>query len=159
LARDFQQAGITEKAVRYLRQAGQRAQRLYANEEAAELFQRALALLEDALWDESRESWQLDMATRLYEGLGDVREWTGEHDEAQAAYGEAVAQVPRADLIWHARLQRKIGNIWRLQGHYNRASQAYDLAEAALEPGSVESSPAWRQEWCREADTDCFGPG
>ena len=46
LARHFQEAGIAEKAVDYLRQAGERAVRMSANEEAIAHFTRGLALLE-----------------------------------------------------------------------------------------------------------------
>ena len=46
LARHFQEAGITDKAVDYLRQAGDRAVRLSANEEAISHFTKALVLLE-----------------------------------------------------------------------------------------------------------------
>jgi tetratricopeptide (TPR) repeat protein len=46
LARHFQEAGLTEKAIEYLRQAGERARRLSANKEAIAHFTQALALLE-----------------------------------------------------------------------------------------------------------------
>jgi predicted ATPase len=45
LARHFQEAGIADKAVEYLRQAGERAMRLSANEEAVKYFCRGLELL------------------------------------------------------------------------------------------------------------------
>jgi len=147
LARHFQEAGIADKAVDYLRQAGERAQQLYANEEAVEHFRRALVLLEDTPRDESWGNWQLEMAAQLYEGLGDVLAWTGEHDEARAAYQGALEHLPQVDQFWQARLHHKMGNIWRLQRRYEEAVQAYDLAETALGPASAESDAAWRQEW------------
>ncbi len=147
LARHFREAGIAGKAVGYLRQAGERAQRLYANEEAAEHFRQALALLEEVPPDGSQREWRLGMATQLHESLGDVLEWTGEHGDARAAYGRALTGVPRSDQFGQARLQRKMGNIWRLQRRYNDARQCYDLAESGLGPGSPESAPAWWQEW------------
>jgi predicted ATPase len=45
LARHFVEAGLTEKAVGYLRQAGERAMQLSANEEAIGHFNKGLALL------------------------------------------------------------------------------------------------------------------
>jgi DNA-binding SARP family transcriptional activator/predicted ATPase len=147
LARHFEEAGIAEKAVDYLRQAGERAQRLYANEEAIGYFQRALALLEDTGQAEAQRKWQQEMATRLYESLGDVLEWTGDHDKAKTAYQEALAHLPVGELIWQAHLYRKTGNIWRLQSEYERALQAYDLAQATLGQGSAESAAEWWQEW------------
>jgi adenylate cyclase len=62
LTRHFQEAGITHKAVEYLHQAGERAQRLYANAEAVDCFRRALVLLENAPQGRSRTSWQQEMA-------------------------------------------------------------------------------------------------
>ncbi|MEJ2217838.1 MAG: protein kinase [Gemmatimonadota bacterium] len=46
LARHFQEAGVADKAVEYLHQAGARAVRVSANEEAIAHFQRALALVD-----------------------------------------------------------------------------------------------------------------
>lgn len=46
LARHFEEAGFTEKAVRYLLQSGQQAVRQSANEEAIRHFQRGLTLLQ-----------------------------------------------------------------------------------------------------------------
>ena len=43
LARHYAEAGDVEKAVDYLRQAGERARMLYANSEAIDLFMRAVA--------------------------------------------------------------------------------------------------------------------
>jgi tetratricopeptide (TPR) repeat protein len=147
LARHFQEAGITEKAVGYLRQAGERAQRLYANAEAIEHFRQALAILRDAPAPEALTAWRREMKTQLHESLGDVLEWTGEHDKARAAYQGALHHAPRDDLVWQSHLQRKVGNIWRLQRQYEKALQAYDLAESALGEDAPDATPAWRQEW------------
>jgi predicted ATPase len=46
LARHFQEAGVVEKAIRYLQQAGNRAVQLSANEEGIAHFTRALELVE-----------------------------------------------------------------------------------------------------------------
>jgi len=147
LARHFQQAGIVEKAVGYLHQAGQKAQRLYANEEAIEYFQRALVLLEGAPPIERQRAWHQETAARLHESLGDVLEWTGEHVRARASYLAALDQLPQGELIWHSHLHRKVGNIERLQRRYQGALQAYALAETALEEGATSANPEWHEEW------------
>jgi predicted ATPase/DNA-binding SARP family transcriptional activator len=146
LARHFGEAGIVEKAVDYLRQAGEQAQRLYANAEAVAYFRRALILLEDAPPAKSCRDWQQEMAAQIHECLGDVLEWTGEHDEARAAYQHALIDVPEGDRLWQSHLQRKVGNIWRLQSQYDDALQSYERAETGLK-GGAESTPAWWQEW------------
>jgi DNA-binding SARP family transcriptional activator len=63
LAWHFQEAGITEKAIDYLRQAGDRAVRLSANEEAIAHFTRGLALLETL--PDTPERAQGELALRL----------------------------------------------------------------------------------------------
>jgi tetratricopeptide (TPR) repeat protein len=87
------------------------------------------------------------MTAQVRERLGDVLEWTGEHDEARTVYRRALDDVPQGDGIWRARLHRKSGNVSRLQRRYERALQAYDLAESTLGPAPAESAPAWWQEW------------
>lgn len=147
LARHFQEAGIAHKAVAYLRQAGEKAQRLYANQEAVEHFRRALSLLQDTPADEPWRTRRREMTAQIRENLGDVLEWTGEHDEAQMSYRGALVDVPKCDGIWQARLHRKSGNIGRLQRRYEQALQAYDLAETTLGPAPADSALAWWQEW------------
>ena len=46
LARHFQAAGLTSKAVNYLQQAGEKAERSYASQEAVKFFNKALLLLQ-----------------------------------------------------------------------------------------------------------------
>jgi DNA-binding SARP family transcriptional activator/tetratricopeptide (TPR) repeat protein len=135
------------QAVEYLYQAGRRAQRLYANTEAVEYLRRALALLEDASAEGMPEGWLQEKASQIRESLGDVLEWMGDHDQARIAYREALGQVPDGDPIGKSQLHRKVGNIWRLQSRYERALRAYTLAGTALEEGTLDSTPAWWEEW------------
>jgi predicted ATPase len=143
LARHFQEAGIARKAVGYLIQAGDQARQQYANEEAIHYFRRALALLEDAPPDASRQK----AATELYERLGDVLELTGQYDEARAAYQSALASLPARDQIGQGRLYRKTGDTWRLPRRFEKAMQAYDQAETALGQEPAEVASEWWQEW------------
>ncbi len=147
LARHFQEAGIVDKAVDYLRQAGERARRLYANQDAIGTLRRALELLAEVPSDAAPGPWRQESAIRLYESLGDVLEWTGEHEEARAAYQAALGHVPPGDRFVEARLHRKAGNVWRLQHRHEEARQAYDRAERALGQGVPELAPEGRQEW------------
>ena len=63
LARHFQEGGVPEKAVVYLIQAGQRATRLSANEEATAHFTRGLALLDMLPQSQARD--QLELALQV----------------------------------------------------------------------------------------------
>ncbi len=147
LARHFEEAGLTQKAVGYLYQAGERAQRLYANQEAAGYFRRALVSLDGIPAHGADEEWRREIAAHLYENLGDIEEWTGEHDQATASYEQARAAVSESDPIGQARLHRKIGNIWRLQSRYDETIHAYTLAESVLGDVSAGSTPEQWQEW------------
>jgi predicted ATPase/DNA-binding SARP family transcriptional activator len=66
LARHFQQAGIADKAVDYLREAGERAVRMSAHEEAIAHFSRGLEVLETLPETPARD--QQELALRV--GLG-----------------------------------------------------------------------------------------
>jgi len=63
LARHFEEAGATEKAVYYMQQAGQRALRLSANHEAIAHFRRGLELLETL--PDTRERAQRELSLQL----------------------------------------------------------------------------------------------
>ena len=147
LARHFEAAGLVEKAVEYLRQAGERAQGLYANEEAIGFFRRALALLEATRPAEFSIRWEQGTAARLHEHLGDVLAWTGDHGTARAAYQAALAHLPAEEPLDQANLYRKTGYTWRVQRRYDQALQAYDLAQAALGQESAEAGADWWQAW------------
>ncbi len=63
MARHFQEAGITDKAIDYLQQAGERALRMSANQEAIDYLTQALALL--ATFPDSRQRAQQELAIQL----------------------------------------------------------------------------------------------
>ncbi len=77
LARHFQEAGIIQKALEYLRRAGERSVRLSANEEAIVHFTHALRLLETLPESRDRDQQelmiQIDLVTPLQaiKGYGD----------------------------------------------------------------------------------------
>jgi len=143
VALHYEQAGLPERAVPYYRQAAEVAQQLYANDEAAGYYHRALSLLEAV---EEQETHQRQSAP-VYEGLGDLLALTAQHDKALATYQAALSQLTQEEAIAQARLQRKSGKMWEIQRHYQEAAQAYDRAEAALGDEAGDAGPAWWQEW------------
>jgi DNA-binding SARP family transcriptional activator len=146
VAAHYEQAGLLEQAIPYYQRAAEVAHRLYANEEAIEHLERALALLEAVSLDKSKEEWQLE-AAQLHERLGDILHLTGHYTEARAAFKEALTHVPKRDTIWQARLYHKSGNTWRSEYHYEEALHAYEIAEATLGLEVVEPILKWWQEW------------
>jgi tetratricopeptide (TPR) repeat protein len=87
------------------------------------------------------------MTAQIRESLGDVLEWTGQHDGARAAYQDALAQAPEDRAVWRARLHRRIGGTWRRQRRYEEALQAYDLAQTELDAEPTKPAQEWWQEW------------
>jgi ABC-type oligopeptide transport system substrate-binding subunit len=81
LAYHYDRGGDYEKATDYLLQAGDRARRLYACQEAVDYYQRALILL--------KEQAQHERAARTLMKLGLVYTAAFESDKAQEAYEEA----------------------------------------------------------------------
>jgi predicted ATPase len=73
LARHFEQAGLTAKAVGYLQQAGHRAVRLSANQEALAHFYRGLALLETLPETAERARQELALQIALFAPLAGAK--------------------------------------------------------------------------------------
>ncbi len=92
--------------------------------------------------EESRQS-----AIHMYEPLADIFALTGQHEEARTIYQNTLQGTSEHDLIWRARLHRKIGKTWEIQGHYAEASRAYESAETVLEQPSATVEPSRWQEW------------
>ncbi|MGD9002071.1 MAG: AAA family ATPase, partial [Anaerolineae bacterium] len=139
--------GLTDKAIAYLRQAGDQARQAYAHQEAIDYCLRALALLEEKPPDEAREDRQSEMVAQLYEAVGDMLELTGHHEGARGAYREALARVSRQDPVWQSRLYRRTGKSWEVPLCFEEAAQAYDVAESVLGQKPTEPDRSWWQEW------------
>ncbi|MCI0580983.1 MAG: ABC transporter substrate-binding protein, partial [Chloroflexi bacterium] len=88
LARHFAEAGEGEKAVHYLLQAGDRARRLYAHEEAISHYQRALVFLQEA--------GQHEQAARTLMKLGLTYHLGFDFERAHQAYAEGFVLWRRA---------------------------------------------------------------
>jgi DNA-binding SARP family transcriptional activator len=141
LAVHYEQAGLPERAIFYYGRAAAAAQRMYANEDALALYQRALALIDTAA---PGEGWR-ETVMQLYEGLGNVSMFVGRTVEAREAFHRALTQLGENDPLAQARLQRCIGKTWLSQHHYQEAEHAFGLAETALEQALCEPNPAaWR---------------
>jgi tetratricopeptide (TPR) repeat protein len=148
LAYHYERAEIPDKAIRYLTKAGDRARSIFANEQAIVFYQAAIDQLSKFLTGKVESPEDLcKTATQLHESLGDVLEWTGQHDKARDALMSALTQAPKHDLIWQARLHRKTGNIFRLQHRQGDSIRAYNLAESKLGVEPIGSDPEWWQEW------------
>ena len=146
VASHYRQAGLPREAIPYYLQAGQVAGRLYANSEAETCFRRSLELLQLGAWDAAQQDWRREVATGLYEGLGNAQ-MLSRPDKARRAFQNALQETGQENLLRQARLQRLLGFSWDRQGKFDRALQAYDRAEATLGPEPFEPAAAWWRAW------------
>ena len=149
LAYHYERADVSDKAVTYLIRAADRAKSIFANEEAIAFYRTALVqvstILERA--DRPDRDW---MQTRLdlHEHLGEVLALIGKHDEALAAYHNALADVPGQDVICQSRLYLKCAKVLEVHHKLVESFRTYKLAESVLgHPPAGGSSVLWWRAW------------
>ncbi len=135
LSLHFLEAGEHEQAWRYSVAAGDRARTRYANADAVEFYERALA---------AAGSLELDAAevARVGEALGDVAELAARYDEASDAYTAARSLLPDGGPA-NARLMLKSGILRERTGEYDEALRWYVRAlrsARALEEGDAQAT-------------------
>lgn len=112
IAAHYHLGGQDDVAADYYRRAGRRAKALYANREALDHFQMALAL------------GHPDTAA-LHEAIGDLRTLLGEYQTALQAYESAAAQSTTEDM---GRLEHKLGHVYERRGNRELAESHYCAA-------------------------------
>jgi tetratricopeptide (TPR) repeat protein len=112
LSLHFFQAGEYQRAWRYATQAADRARRVYANVEAATLYQRALACVRHVA-DAGGQ------VAAIHEALGDVHALLGEYQQADEAF--RAARTACNDPLVAARLLEKQARIPERLGRYSQA--------------------------------------
>ena len=123
LAYHYSHSDEHTKAVAYLLRAGERAQRLYANDEALTFYRSALERVRDG-----RAEGDL---SAILERIGEVQTVIAKYDDALASL-QAARDQAATDRAAVARLYRKIGTALLLKGAYADALGALDQAVAAL---------------------------
>lgn len=126
LAFHYEQAGVLDKTLEFLRKSGDYALGQYQNQQALEYYENFLTLLpEDA-----------DPATRVMVLLskGRILELIGNWEACAATYQEAIALAEKqGDKLLSAQSQNAFGRLLMLQGDYFKAMQhlrnAMDLFE------------------------------
>lgn len=137
LASHYRLSPHTDRALHYLTLAGQKASRDYANEQARQYFQQALALLPKVLHTPEQE-------LQVREGLGDVLVFIGEYVDARDHYQSVLEVIGSAAPGFytkeHSTLHRKIGITFERQGDYDRAFDHYKLALEATQESAAPMS-------------------
>jgi tetratricopeptide (TPR) repeat protein len=134
LALHYQRAERWPEAWRYAVEAGRRAAAKYANVEAAQFFEQALAVAESV-----RELQPAEIAP-VREELGDVRMLAGAYEQAEASYEAARSSVN--DPLERVRLMRKEAVARLRLGRYDAALER--LTEALQEVEGTADASAQR---------------
>ncbi len=124
LAFHYSRSEDDAKARRYLLLAGERAQRLFAKDEAISYFRGAL----------ERSADDADARALAHEGLGDVQRLAGLYGDAVASYAEALAARGPGECVARSGLLRKTGAVQQLQGATVAALETLARALADLPP-------------------------
>jgi hypothetical protein len=134
-------AGAAEPAVAWYGRAAEIARGQYANVEALEALERAIALLDDRPGDRV-------VAAGLFEAWGDCLVVAGRLPEADEAYHSALAACPADDRLRLAALYQKVVQIYPPQGRMEESAAIYQKALAVLGPAPGDLPPvAWWRVW------------
>jgi len=120
LARHFEEAGIAEKAVDYLQQAGLRAVHVSANEEAITLFRKALELIESMPASPERSEKELELQLALSAPLQAARGFGNpELGEAVVRARQLCKQIGNDEQRFTALVQ--LTNFYSTRAEYRTA--------------------------------------
>jgi len=151
LASHFFESGDKEKALGYFLRAGEKAEKIYANVEAASYFQSALRLLEE-------KKGELQEKGRVLERLGDIKKLVGEYNACIKYWNEAqqlFQQLDEKETV--ARLHRKTASVlWSIQDEAEKAKTHHCEALKILqkEPESAELASLFEDMACLCLRTD-----
>jgi DNA-binding SARP family transcriptional activator len=127
IAAHYELAGRLPQAIAFYRRAAQAAQRIYANAEAIQLYNRLLGGEFGELLS-STETCDLMLA------LGEVWRVTGQWAQAEATNRKALALAETlGDVTLQARAQRALADLMRLQSHYDEGLEWLAKAEHGFE--------------------------
>ncbi len=137
LAHHFVEGGDPARAVTYGRQAGDRARRVYANQQAIHAYQLALKALA-GLPEAERAALRADELA-LNEGLGEVCLVIGEYELAATCFRARLALLQAGELdpeavatTWH-----RLSACHKYRGQYGEAILSLEWGLSALEPAEA----------------------
>jgi len=148
LAYHFRQGNAPDRALEYYVRAGDRANQVYAREDAASAYEKALNLLEEAIAHKEDERALRERALSVSGRLGDTQWNLGRHSDSIATYLRGTRLAAGLDSITQAKAWVTLG--WGYDGNhdYDAALASCDAAERALgaPPPALEADP-WSAEW------------
>ncbi|MFW6196708.1 MAG: tetratricopeptide repeat protein [Thermoplasmatota archaeon] len=133
LAYHYEKGGEYSKALEYYIKAGEQAENVYANEDAIEMYEKALELADKNNKDE------IDLF-KIYENITRAYTLLGLYKKSRTYLNEAL-DIPGIDNKKKAVIYRKIANTWTNQSEYEKALE--NIEEGMKH---VEENPAVKSE-------------
>jgi len=135
LAYHFLEGGYKDKALEFFLRAGEKAEHVYAHEQASSYLQHAIEILEG-------KEGNLEEKARVIERLGNLKSHLGEYDACLEYWNKSLTLWNQfRDETNIARLHTKLAKgSWRYLGDMNKGSEHHSMALDLLEkkPESVE---------------------
>jgi len=132
LAWHYSEAGITDKAVKYLVMAGHQARSAYAHTEALSPCTMALDILNKSAPGEFSPEWVKSTKLEVCTLLGKVQESSGEFEDARRYFEEALAETTESDHRSHANLKLEIATTFERQHQHETALELLSQAATLL---------------------------
>jgi len=140
LARHFEQAGLTEKAVRYLLQASKRAVRLSANQEVIAHMTKGLALLESLPDTPEHAQTELELQIALGNALMATKGYAAA--EVEQTYSRAWQLCRQMYAEDTAHIFPILYGLWTVYLVRGAHQTAYQMAEEFLQLAQRQNDPA-----------------
>jgi len=140
LAYQFLESNDRDKALDYFLKAGEKAAKIYANNEAVSYLQSALQLLDE-------KEGELDEKARVLEKLGDIKRIQGEYNACVEHWSKALELWKKLDEKENvSRIHRRMASILLAIGEKEKAETHYQEALKILQamPESVELASLYR---------------
>jgi predicted ATPase/class 3 adenylate cyclase len=139
LGHHFSLSASREKGARYLREAGNRARAIFANDDALRLYEQALAAVST--------SDPTPLRLELGELIADLCGPIGRRDAAHRNYATILQNYRQAgDNIASARILRKVGRLFWETGNRGDAESSFAEAAALLDGANapIEQAHLWQ---------------
>jgi predicted ATPase len=131
LARHYDLAGESERAVEYLKQNGMRALKISAYEEALDSFRRALELIKELPENNFRDQLELEIQVPLSTVLKAIKGW--DSPEVLSVYLRARELCDKMDM--NSQLSPVLFGLWAYYLTYLELNKANDTARECLDIG------------------------
>ena len=166
----FAAAGHVDRAAHYLELAGDRAARIFANDEAIELYRQVLAVIDGdgKAVDRDRRvpgPVQTASAAAVCEKLSARLSLIDRFGEARAVALDGIARTPEEDTLRAARLQYLLATLEGQENHRDVVDELFEAAEKLVRPCglgddqervdvwlAVQVNRAWNAQLCNEVE-------